>query len=421
MKKLLFLILGMTLFLSTAACQSGIGTDSSSVASVTSARMGETEADEDAKSLTLTVTVGGTELSEYAIVYADSVYDQKLLSCFNTEHDFFKLIADDVAEKIRQRTGITLPVVRDTATDETDREILIGPTNRSASDPIDSLDVYQTCVKRVGTKVVVGAGYISTPYTGGLRESYCFASTYHAWDAVDAYLQEQAAAGTETWDWSAEDDFSATVDLITVACIGDSITEGAGSTARDFTAYPAVLGRILWQDHLIINVGNSGKTMRDDLALCYRGTTQHAAVRRYAPLYDYALIMLGTNDSYYDGNWTATDDQRYLTSAENLVADLTKNNDRLQIVIMNCPVYYGTNGSGSRQVRDLQSLLPARLTDAGYSATFFDMYTFTAENLGRENFPDELHPGDTGYQIMAAKLAEVLAALEDGTDSPSEG
>ncbi|MBQ8287314.1 MAG: hypothetical protein IJX76_00900 [Clostridia bacterium] len=418
MKKIFFLILGLTLFLSTAACQSDDTVATTSTAPVTSAKSGEAETEEDAKLLTL--TIGGTDLSEYTIVYADSVYDQKILSYFNTEHDFFKLIADDIAEKIRQRTGVTLSVVKDTAAAKTNREILVGPTNRSESDSIDTLDVYKTYVKRVGNKVVVGAGYISTPYTGGLRESYCFASTYHAWDKVDAYMQELTASGTETWDWSAEDDFSTTVDLITVACIGDSITEGAGSTARDFLAYPAVLGRILWQDHLIINVGNSGKTMRDDLALCYRGTTQHAAVRRYAPLYDYALIMLGTNDSYFDRNWTATDDERYLTSAENLVADLTKNNDALQIMIMNCPIYYGTNGSGSQQVRTLQGLLPGRLTDAGYSTTFFDMYTFTAEHLGRENFPDELHPGDTGYQIMAAKLAEVLAALEDGTYSPSE-
>lgn len=413
MKKL-SLMAALLLLLLLTACRGG----AEKTASITKQSSPE-EAPVDPAPEVLRLTVGGCDLSEYTIVYAETPYESHLYRKFSTEYDFFKLIAVEIAEKIYLRTGVTLAVVKDTATAESDREILVGPTNRDESDPIDGLDVFKTLVKRQGSKLVVGAGYNSTPYTGGLRESYCFASTYHAWDAVDARLLELLAAGVDCWDWSADDDFSKAVDLITVGCIGDSITEGAGSSERDFTAYPAVLGRILWQDHLIINVGNSGKTMRDDLDLCYRGTTQHAAARRYAQLYDYALIMLGTNDSYFDRNWTATDDSRYLTSAENLVADLTKSNDDLQIVIMNCPAYYGTNGSGSQQVRALQDQLPTRLTEAGYLATFFDMYTFTAEHLGRENFPDQLHPGDTGYQIMAERLAEVLNALEAGTYSPT--
>lgn len=413
MKKL-GLLAALLLLLLLTACRG----DAEKTASITTQSSPE-EAPVDPAPEVLKLSVGGCDLSQYTIIYAETPYESRLYRDFSTEYDFYKLIAANIAEKIYLRTGVTLTVAKDTATTESDREILVGPTNRDESDPIDGLDVFKTMVKTEGSKVVVGAGYDSTPYTGGLRQSYCFASTYHAWDAVDAHLQALLESGTDRWDWSADDDFSETVDLITVGCIGDSITEGAGSSERNFTAYPAVLGRILWKDHLIINVGNSGKTMRDDLALCYRGTTQHAAARRYAQLYDYALIMLGTNDSYFDRNWTATDDSRYLTSAENLVADLTKSNDDLQIVIMNCPVYYGTNGSGSEQVRALQGQLPGRLTDAGYSATFFDMYTFTAEHLGRENFPDQLHPNDTGYQIMAARLAEVLGALEAGTYSPT--
>ncbi len=363
----------------------------------------------------LALTVEGNDIADYTIVYADSLYDKAVLRQFTTEHDFFKLIAEDIAGKIYAQTGVQLSVVRDSSAEERELEILVGPTNRSESDPLDEMDVFKTYVKPVGSKLVVGAGYDSTVYTGNLRKSYCYASTYHAWDAVEAYLNQVMAEGIAALDLPKDADFSTTVDLITVACIGDSITEGAGSTARDYHSYPAVLGRILWKDHLIVNVGNSGKTMRDDLALHYRGTTQHAALRRYAPMYDYAFLMLGTNDSYYDRSWPASSDEKYLTSAENLVKDLTKNNDRVQVIVMNCPMYYGTNGSGSAKVRALQNLLPARLEALGVQSSFFDMYTFTKEKVGSANFPDQLHPNDTGHSLMAEELSTVLEQLEDGS------
>ncbi|MBQ7324214.1 MAG: SGNH/GDSL hydrolase family protein [Clostridia bacterium] len=361
------------------------------------------------------LTINGNDLSAYKIVYADSVYDKSVLPQFTTEHDFFKLIADDLAKRIHKQTGVQLPVVRDTETDESEQEILVGPTNRSESDRLDEMDIYKTCVKVKNSKLIVGAGYDSTAYTGNKRESYCYASTYHSWDAVEADLAKKMAEGIAAFDFSSETDYSTTVDLITVACIGDSITEGAGSTQRDFHAYPAVLGRILWKDHLVINLGNSGKTMRDDLGNHYRGTTQHAALKRYAQKFDYALVMLGTNDSYFDRSWPDASDNKYLTSADNLVKDITARNEDVVVVVMNCPKYFGTNGSGSPRVRMLQNQLPKRFEAMGIKTSFYDMYSFTEEKVGKSNFPDQLHPNDTGHALMAQELSGVLQKLEEGS------
>ncbi len=411
MKKLLF-----TLILLSVAVLFGACSDTPETTTAASESQ-QTTVSDPTPVTAIELAINGNDLADYKIVYADSVYDKSVLRQFTTEHDFFKLIAEDIAARIQKQTGVQLSVVRDTKTDMSELEILVGPTNRSESDPLDEMDVLKTYVKTVGNKLVVGAGYDSTVYTGNLRKSYCYASTYHAWDAVEAYLNTVMAEGIAALDLPKDADFSTTVDLITVACIGDSITEGAGSTARDYHSYPAVLGRILWKDHLIVNVGNSGKTMRDDLALHYRGTTQHAALRRYAPMYDYAFLMLGTNDSYYDRSWPASSDEKYLTSAENLVKDLTVNNEKVQVIVMNCPMYYGTNGSGSAKVRALQNLLPARFEALGVKSSFFDMYTFTKEQVGSANFPDQLHPNDTGHSLMAEKLSTVLEQLVAGTYS----
>lgn len=425
MKKLLLLLILLTALVSLFSCaaQSDVTTsalNSESVALTTALpptaepTVSSTKPTAEKPPVTkIGITLEDKPLSAYTIVYADSLYSPSVLEAFSTEHDFFKLIAEDIKARIAEKTGAVLSVVRDSESDPAMYEILVGPTNREESDALDTMDVFKTCVKLVGTKLVVGAGYVSTPYTGNKRESYCYASTYHAWDSVERALVERMAAGIDSFTFDANTDFSTKVDLITVACIGDSITEGAGSTARDFHAYPAVLGRILWQDYLIVNLGNSGKTMRDDLASHYRGTVPHAAMRRYAPMYDYALLMLGTNDSYYDRSWPASSDEKFLSSAERLVEELTFNNDRVEVVVMNCPMYYGTSGSGSEKVRTLQALLPARFEAMGVKSRFFDMYTFTKEEVGKANFPDQLHPNDRGHILMAEKLSTLLTAWED--------
>jgi lysophospholipase L1-like esterase len=364
---------------------------------------------------TIELFINENQLANYTIVYAKSPYDARTARSFTTEHDFFKLIANDIANRIYAQTGVALPVQKDTSTEEGAFEILVGPTNRAESDPIDKLDVYKTYVKVVGSKLVVGGGYDSTVYTGNLKTSYCFASTYHAWDAVEAFLSTCIEDKSDAAYLPDGSDLSGRVSLTTVACIGDSITEGYLASDWNLHSYPAVLQRILWKDHLIINLGNSGRTMRDDLGNHYRGTTQHTALRRHAALFDYALIMLGTNDSYFDRTWPSTSDELYLSSADKLVKDLTEKNKDVQVVVMNCPVYYGNEGSGSPHVRALQNTLPERLTKQGVNATFFDMHKFTADKVGRANFPDLLHPNDKGYAIMGEGVSELILALDAGT------
>ncbi|MBQ8288069.1 MAG: SGNH/GDSL hydrolase family protein [Clostridia bacterium] len=362
------------------------------------------------------LTVNSNDLAGYTIVYAAHPYDVRLAARFTTEYDFYKLIAVDIAERIWAQTGVVLPIAKDTSTDEGALEILVGPTNRAESDPLDAMDVYDTYVKVVGSKLVVGGGYDSSAYTGDQRNSYCFASTNHAWDAVETYLADQMAAGTTAVDLSADADFSTTVDLITVACIGDSITEGDGSDVWSIHSYPAVLERYLWEDHLVINLGKCGKTLLEDHERHYRGgCVQYTAMTKYASKFDYVLFMLGTNDFIQHTTWPAGYDEKFLTSADHLVEDITKKNKDVEFVVMNSAVYYGTSGASADHVRDLQSQLPARLEAAGFAASFFDMYSYTVENVGKANFKDTTHPNNNGYAIIAKGVYEMLLQVEAGT------
>lgn len=365
---------------------------------------------------TVDLTINQNALQDYTIVYAPSPFDARKATQFNTEYDFYKLIAKELAERIRIQTGVTLPVTKDTAA-ESELEILVGPTNRAESSPInDQLDVYQTYVKVVGSKLVVGGGYDSSVYTADQRNSHCFASTYHAWDRVESYLAESMAEGKNSVNLPSEADFSTKVDLITVACIGDSITEGDGSDVWSIHSYPAVLERFLWKDHLVINLGKCGKTMLEDHERHYRnGCVQYTAMCKYASRFDYVLLMMGTNDFIQHTNWPAANDEKFFVSAEHLVEDITQKNDSVEFVIMNSAVYYGNSGASADHVRDLQAQLPARLAEKGLKTYFFDMYDYTVKNVGKANFKDTTHPNNNGYAIIAKGVAEMLVAVENGS------
>ncbi len=360
-----------------------------------------------------TLTLNGVDLSEYTLVYATHPYGSQTQNLF-TEYDFYQQIAEHIAEEITEQFGVELPIVQDAQAEESAYEILVGPTNRSESDIFDKMNVYQCTVVQNGTRLVVGGGYNSTALTGNLKASYCYASTYHAWDFVKEYVANEAKTNSRV---NLADGFTLekTCDLKTVACIGDSITEGDGSSDWSLNAYPAALQRLLWQDCLVLNYGCCGRTMRDDLGNRYKGTAQYAAAVRYAKNFDLALIMLGTNDSGMDTVWTSEDDASFYDSALGLAERLTRSNEDLKLIIMSCPAYYGNGNSGSAHVRNLQADLISRLTDAGYDTEYYNMHKFTAEELGSQRFPDGLHPDNQGYYRMAEGLAEAIPSMLDGT------
>ena len=79
---------------------------------------------------------------------------------------------------------------------------------------------------------------------------------------------------------------------IKVACVGDSITEGAGLNAN---TYPAALGRFLGTNYTVRNFGVSGTTLLRKGDLPYWNQAAFRTATNSSP--DIVTIMLGTNDS----------------------------------------------------------------------------------------------------------------------------
>ncbi len=345
------------------------------------------------------ITLGDAELSAYQIVYQPNPFKRQATSFPDSftygDTDYYRLIANELAAKLQELTGVKLAVVSEAAA-TTANEIRIGNVKRTGVS-YDDLGVYAYQINQ-------NAGVLSI--CGGSA-----GSVYHALDALYAEFAGQNSKNVKIADGT---DLSGEADLITVACIGDSVTAGYGSASAQYCAYPAVLQRILWKDYIVYNYGNSGKTMRDDLNDAYSKTTTYQDMMKGAADADITLIMLGTNDSNRDRSWTDADTQSFNDSCKKLVSAIEEKRPDMTYFIMNCPVYQGNDNFGSAQVRELQSALVESLKAEGFDMQFFDMYNYSKRTITIENFPDGLHPGDKGYAMMANGVAEMLEAYRNG-------
>ncbi len=87
-----------------------------------------------------------------------------------------------------------------------------------------------------------------------------------------------------------------------VACVGDSITEGAGVWPQSELAYPVVLDSLLGDQYTVINLGRSATTMLRDGDFPYWTAKEFSNVFAFEP--EVIIIKLGTNDTKPQ-NWDA--------------------------------------------------------------------------------------------------------------------
>jgi lysophospholipase L1-like esterase len=85
--------------------------------------------------------------------------------------------------------------------------------------------------------------------------------------------------------------YSACAALLKLACIGDSITFGAGVEDREENSYPAQLQNLLGSGYKVSNCGTSGIQMRNYLK---RWGDKITAIQP-----DIVTIKLGTNDTHH--------------------------------------------------------------------------------------------------------------------------
>ena len=84
-------------------------------------------------------------------------------------------------------------------------------------------------------------------------------------------------------------------DAVRVACVGNSITYGAGIKNRSHDSYPSVLGRLLGDKYWVKNFGVSARTMLNKGDRPYMKEQAYQQALAFNP--NIVVIKLGTNDS----------------------------------------------------------------------------------------------------------------------------
>ncbi len=399
-KLFLLLLLALLMTVIVTACKSPDTTGENTASGTESSTPEET--DPPFPTSFSSIKIGDREISDYTIVYAQSAYSDYVKNAQTRRlfpvYDFDKETADRLSDLIFSFSGVRLPVAEDVSHEKGEYEILVGKTNRTAiSDTLKLTELESDDY----TLTVFGS---ALALCGGE-----YGTTWHAVDYLEKLWSDALAAEKDAFVFGDDFSYKGSYHLTRIGCIGDSITEGVGSSNSPLYAYPAQLGRYLWKDAVVINYGNSGKTMRRDLADAFMRTNTYMSALRQAAKIDIFTIMLGTNDSNRDRDWTEEDSVLYNESCLALVEALKKKNSSLRFVLANCPAYFGNDDFGSETVRELQDALVPVLNDAGYPTTFFDMYAVTKSF--RSLFPDSLHPNDEGHRRMAEAFAEELQEL----------
>ncbi len=189
--------------------------------------------------------------------------------------------------------------------------------------------------------------------------------------------------------------------VIKVACIGDSITEGAGVDNAAVNAYPIVLGRLLGTNYQTRNFGLGGRTLLRNGDVPYWKEAAFKNATNYGP--NIVTIKLGTNDSKPQ-NWKYKDQfARDLRDMVDVFASLPSHPQ--VILCLPVPAYSVQFDINPDIIRtEIIPIIKAVAKEKGLMTV--DLYSALS---GRPDlFPDNIHPNAAGAAIIAKTLHGAL-------------
>jgi lysophospholipase L1-like esterase len=200
---------------------------------------------------------------------------------------------------------------------------------------------------------------------------------------------------------------------VKIACIGDSITEGAGLANASVESYPAKLQRLLGTNYIVRNYGVSGRTLLKKGDFPYWKEANFKASHDWLP--DIVIIQLGTNDAK-PYNWRYG--TNFVSDYEEMVSSYASlSNSPTVIACTPCPVY----GIGAYDIRPgtvATNIAPTvREIASQMMLQVIDLNTRLAGHA--DWFPDTVHPNSKGMTAMAAVVYSSLLGGPPAEPHPS--
>ncbi len=205
--------------------------------------------------------------------------------------------------------------------------------------------------------------------------------------------------------WSEEKSSESSVTPQVVACVGDSITFGAGIKNRNQNSYPAQLQKILGDKFEVINFGFSGRTLlkKGDRPYWIEKMYQKALASNPA----YVIIKLGSND-VKPKNWQYKDEFK---PNLNEFAESFINLPSQPKVFLSYPVPVQVDKWGINEKSITNGVIPfVKIVAKELNLSIIDFHSAVpAEN---KYFADGVHPNAAGARIMATAAYESIMGKE---------
>jgi alpha-L-fucosidase 2 len=186
--------------------------------------------------------------------------------------------------------------------------------------------------------------------------------------------------------------------IIRVACVGDSITEGAGLKKQSETSYPVMLDSILGSKYDVLNCGRSATTLQKKGDFPYWISKEFSNIFVYKP--NIIVIKLGTNDTKPQ-NWNA---ERFEQDYQSLIDTLKTISTTPKILLcLPVPVYKTEWGINDSTLTGNTIPVIKKIAEKN-KLSVIDLYAGLSNQ--KDNFPDNIHPNERGAKNMAAIIAK---------------
>ncbi len=194
---------------------------------------------------------------------------------------------------------------------------------------------------------------------------------------------------------------------IHIACLGDSITFGAGVNGKKEETWEYFLNRSLGEDYQVLNYGISGRTLQRESDYPYTadkfyGISKQNRIETY-------LILLGTNDAKpYN-----FDEERYARQLHEFVKEYKELPSRPEVILMTVPQVF-KNEEGivafdidEGNIEKVQKMIKKEAADSRIRC--IDLYALTK---GKSDwFIDGVHPNKKGNEEIAGHIAHELGVF----------
>ncbi len=189
---------------------------------------------------------------------------------------------------------------------------------------------------------------------------------------------------------------------IKVACIGNSITYGAGVADRENNAYPKQLQNMLGDQFKVQNFGISGRTLLNKGDLPYTESNEYQQALAYSA--DIAIIMLGTNDSKIQNRIYLNE---FIDDYKSLISSFKEQNNEARIILMLPPPSFVTDTTSIWDPIISKEIIP-KIQEVAYD---FNLELINLHHLFVNQshlLPDGVHPSSLGATIIAQRLYEAI-------------